>query len=106
MIPSPPFLLCLVHLFQATKGLHLAFDLEFLHMQCLRALSKYSWTTIEIATEHIVNVGKEDRTEFTNYGLPAYVSIEEIDVSCLSTLFIRDTKCSTLGLMVPIGSPR
>jgi hypothetical protein len=54
----------------------------------------------------MVYVGKVDITELTSSSLPAWVSIEEMEVSCLSTLFIRGAKCSTLGFVLPIGSPR
>jgi hypothetical protein len=38
---------------------------EFLHIQCLLALSKYSCTVIGTASEHMVHVGDVERTELT-----------------------------------------
>jgi hypothetical protein len=50
--------------------------------------------------------GREERTELTNCTFPACMSIEDIDVDCLSTLFIKEAKCSIFGFVVPIGRPR
>jgi hypothetical protein len=71
IIPKPSFFFDLVQFLQATKGLLLALQLEFHHMQCLLALSTPSRMAIGTVTEHILKVGREERTEFTSCNLPA-----------------------------------
>jgi hypothetical protein len=75
-------------------------------MKCLLVLPTFSRIATGTAKEHIEYVRREERTELTNCNIPTCVSIEDIDVNCLSTLFIRGAKCSTFGFVVPIGKPR
>jgi hypothetical protein len=95
-----------VHFLQATRGLLLALLSDFLHLQCLLALSKFLRTSMGIITEHIAYVGREDKTELTSCNLPAWVRRDEIAIRCLSALSIKGAKCSIFGFVLPIGRPR
>jgi hypothetical protein len=60
---------------------------EFLHIQCLLTLSKYSCIVIGTTSEHIVYVGDAVRIELTRCKCPVCIRKEDIEVSCLSILF-------------------
>jgi hypothetical protein len=55
---------------------------------------------------HMKYVGKEDRTEFTNWSLPEYDRNVELANILLSTLQTRGAKSLTNGLVVPSGKPK
>jgi hypothetical protein len=72
-------------------------------MQCLIVLSISSRTTTGTETEHIVNVGSEERIDLINCNFPTWVSIDDMEVSCLLTMFIRGQTIPPLVLVTPLA---
>jgi hypothetical protein len=54
-------------------------------------------------TEHMKKVGREDITEFASCSFPTWVSIEDIDVNCLSTLFIKGHNAPPSAWLCPLA---
>ena len=71
MTPSPPSSLGVQTTGQAAFAIFFVFASAPLHRQCLRYLSIYFITVLGNIMEHIVYVGRADRTELVSCSLPA-----------------------------------
>jgi hypothetical protein len=54
----------------------------------------------------MTNVGRDERTEFTNSNLPACVRKFDVETNLFSILCTRGSISSTLGLFGPSGKPK
>jgi hypothetical protein len=104
--PRPPLSLGVVTFSHATNGLPFPATSDPLHKPFLLILSIERKFMACILMEHIVYMGIGEIAMSTSVALPAMVNQVAVAVILLSILQTRGAKCSTLGLVVPIGSPR
>ena len=105
-MPKPPLSLGVVTLSHATKGFPFPATSEPLHTPCLLILSMDLSVVACILMVHIVYIGIDETALSTNVILPAIVSHVAAEEILLSILVTRGAKCSTFGLVVPMGSPK